>query len=225
MIETVRQQYGNANTVAAFNTQGYIKHAVTYPLTPISDGALHGIYIRTTFRDYAFFPNLESPSNDIKQSPEAVDNVPALIRIANNASNGSGFNTSGSHKSSIRLPMTSKPGGLAKPWQGTYVRHDWPGFVFLTGVDSPGNNIRQVQGKQLHEIVQACRDDPAAVAFNTSGWLKKGLVDEPSDIPGADNLHGIYLKIPTDVITGSRFASDSVTLNNALFWLKGTALI
>lgn len=232
--ETVTKWYGTDNNIAAFNTEGWIKRKVTYPLTafPGYAGALDGIYIRLKFKDYTFFQGVDSNNNDIKETPEAKDDVPELIRIANTLPNGAGFNTSGWHKSVIKRPLTVKPPEFVNSWQGTFVRHGWPDFVFLPGLDAPGNDIRRLQGKRLYELIQACRDDRTAVAINTNGWLKRDIADQPVDFPTADNLNGVYLKIPTDLTKGSESASQEAPedlarrlLNAIFFALRGTVIL
>lgn len=220
LIGMVTKEFGTDNQVAAFNTNGWIKRRVAYPLSTVpSAGPLNGLYIRTHFMGYTFFPNLDSVGNDITNTPEARDDIPALIRISNAPRHAAGFNTYEWHKSVINLPMTSRPSELASPWQGTFVRHDWPDFVHLPGFDSPGNDIRQLRGQQLNQMIETCRNDPVAVAINTNGWLKRDLVDEPVVSPGADTLHGIYVKVQ---ILPVLEMSDLAT---AFFTLKGTVAL
>lgn len=162
--------HGTYNEIAAFNTQGWVKRQVTYLLKALSKslGALNGIYIRTSFINYSFFPNFTSPSSDIKQKPKAESDIPELIRIANTMPNIAVFSTDSLFKSMINIQMTDKPTGLIKPWQGTYYRQCWPDFVCLPGLDSPGNVIQKMHGDTFYEIDQTCRNDPMAVPFNTN---------------------------------------------------------
>lgn len=225
--ETVTKLYRNDNSITAFNSNGWIKNKVVYPLanTPVYSAPLSGIFIRTFFSDYAFFPNVDSPGNDIKQTPADKDNVPALIRTSNAILNSAGFNTNGWHKFLINLPPPKTAPSLAQPWQGTYVRHSWPGFVFLPGLDSPGNDIRKLENKQTYELVREGCNEPTAVAFNTDGQLKKDLVVVPTDFPGADLLKGIYIKIPPGVDTDGSANLTQSQLNAVLFALYGSAIL
>ncbi|KAI0005798.1 hypothetical protein F4779DRAFT_633209 [Xylariaceae sp. FL0662B] len=196
LIEATLERYQGDNKVAAFNTNGWVKSRVVYPLCVLS-----GIYVQTKFLDYNFYSNLDSNGNDIKQTPEYTNDIPA-------------FNANGWHKYALEgPPPTASPPSFNEPYQGVYYRTCWPDFVYLPGLDSPGNNIRNVGDKQLFALLNEARNDPIAIAVNTGGWLKRSLVDEPQDTPGAENLKGIYT------------ADKNTLLSTAFFSLKGTVNI
>lgn len=220
LIAKIAERYGTNNQFAAFNTQSYIKRKVTHPLTYLKSlGPLHGLYIRTEFMDYRFFPNLDQLGKDIFQAPEAKDDVPGLIRICDTTRGAVGFNTNGWIKSKINFPLQDRPPGLSNPYQGTYMKRDAISFVYLPGFDSPGNDIGQLQGQELSQMIETCRNDPTAVALNTHGWLKRDLADEPVESPGADTLHGIYVKFESlEVMTMAHLAASC-------FLLKGTGAL
>lgn len=229
----INGKYRFDNKIAAFNTAGWVKTKVTYPLTKVNytAGSVGGTYVRTKFRDFCFFPKVDSPGNDIGQTPNAKDDVPALIRADNALTQSAGFNTLGWHKSHITVPPTVADVFMTEPYQGFYARCCWPDFIHLPGLDSPYNDIRKISNVQVFELIKAARNDPTAVAVNTSGWLKNNLVDNPVDFPGADKLQGIYVKdLPLllatlDAQPGTRAVNDNVLLQAAFFSLKGTVII
>ena len=245
--------YTDNQNVAAVNTQGEIKSKVVLPLTtglgyPTS---LDGIYVRTTFRWYNFFPLLDSSGNDIGKIEGGQDCVPDLIKACDAEESAAGFNTDGYLKNKVVVPPTDKNPNFTKPTQGLYVRVRWPDFVYLPGLDSPFNDIKVLRGRTLPELIAEARKDSSIVAFNSDGWMKKSLNDTPSDFGSAQTeLNGIYVKWIIDPNTEdssdedssnedssnveanmtavsltskstSSSTDDSTALSNALFSLKG----
>ena len=180
---------------------------------------------------FSFYPLKDSPGGDIKRTPEIADNVPELVRQTIKLSNSGGFNTNGWHKEKLQEPPPQGTSNiLTQPYQGIYYRVSWPDFIYLPGLDSPYNDISNVGAKQLHELLDAARKDPKAIAANTDGWLKNKLVDEPQDFPGADRLKGVYVKyIDPDTWSAAEGvtprADVSSLLSTAFFSLKGTVII
>ncbi|WEW59599.1 hypothetical protein PRK78_005073 [Emydomyces testavorans] len=231
VMERVVDKYQGDNKVAAFNTNGWVKGKVTYPLKPAKQSSLFGIYIRLRFLDYNFYPNLDSPGGDIKKTAELGNNVPGLIAVSSGLSNSGGFNTNGWHKHTLQgPPPEKKPDNFSHPYQGIYYRTCWPDFVHLPGLDSPLNDIRQLKGKQLRELLDEARRDPNTIAVNTNGWMKRALVANPQEIPGAENLKGLYVKIltPSSVEATTHAGTTAIPpslLTTAFFALKGTVII
>ncbi|KAK7427290.1 hypothetical protein QQZ08_006226 [Neonectria magnoliae] len=238
--EGVVAKFTGDNKIAAFNTDGWIKHRVVYPLVdgPERRSSLSGIYIRTKFLDFAFYSQNDSNGNDIRQSANQINNVPQLIRETEAISNSGGFNTNGWHKHTLQGPPPRAESSFRDPWQGIYYRICWPDFIHLPGLDSPGNDIRNVgSDTQLHALLDEARKDPNAIAVNTNGWLKRALIQtDPVDAPGAENLKGIYIKYmnpqpwegTTNAVAAASLhaqASDDSILTASFFALKGTVII
>ncbi|QPH11442.1 hypothetical protein C2857_003197 [Epichloe festucae Fl1] len=188
-------------TVAAFNTLGYVYRRVAYPLSKWpkqSPTSLDGIYIRADFEDYNFFPQSDSPGNNTISATDHARDIPALIDVCDGGQSQGvyGFNTRGNIKSTITIPP-SHADYFPDDSQGIYVRTEWPDFVYLPGLVSPGNDIHQSEGKNVPELLQEARTDPRIVAFNTNGWMKSRLADEirmPVSPPPC--LFGTYVKKP-----------------------------
>lgn len=169
--------------VAAFNTNGWVKTRVVKNLVHAFDWALDGLYIRTIFPDYVFYPRCDSVFGDLVHRPELADNVPGLIAAMNDHTDAAGFNTEGWIKRSVKVPPSQTPAALDKPTRGLYVRVEWPGFVFLPFLDSPGNDSSSLgPDKSTWELIQVARNTPDAVAFNTGGYVKSRLVSEPVEV-------------------------------------------
>ncbi|XXG98066.1 hypothetical protein Hte_004384 [Hypoxylon texense] len=233
--ETVVEKYSGNKKVAAFNTNGWIKHKVEYPLKDASGiSSLSGIYIRLKFLDYNLYSFQDSNGNDIKRTEGYRNDVPQLIRETELLSDSGGFNTNGWHKHTLQgPPPQDNVSEFEYPYQGIYYRTCWPDFIHLPGLDSPYNDISRGSDRRLHALLDAARSEPKAIAVNTDGWLKEKLVDEPQDFPGAENLKGIYVKY-IDPATWEAQAADGSgrpradqdsLLSTAFFSLKGTAVI
>ncbi|KAI0788252.1 hypothetical protein C8Q74DRAFT_1216685 [Fomes fomentarius] len=187
---------------AAFTTGGVVRSRVKYPLVRgpgANPASLDGIYIRTEFPGYTYYPSVDSNMNDIRRQTESMNNVPTLVVSCNQEAQGAGFNTNAFTKKKIVFPLTSAP-SFSTPTQGTYARHGWPDFVFLPGLDSPGGDLHRPTTTDVVALVTEARQNPDIVAFNTHGWQKK-------------TIH------PHSTV------SATAGLDNALFALKGTALI
>ncbi|CAI6047356.1 unnamed protein product [Clonostachys chloroleuca] len=229
--EAVIAKFGVANNVAAFNTDGYVKSKVVYPLQPglKQASSLAGIYIRTAFSDFNFYPLLDSSGFNIEQTKEFANEIPQLIQKTSSLTNSEGFNTDGWHKYALEgPPPKSTAPSFKEPYQGIYYRTGWPDFIFLPGMDSEGYGIRNVGNLQVSELLDAAREDPEAVAVNTSGWLKSDLnKGGPSDIPGAEDLKGIYVKLagPQGALSTWSESNEVALLSSALFALKGSVVI
>lgn len=235
--EKVVEKFAGDNKIAAFNTDGWIKSKVRLPPrdTPQRRNSLAGIYIRTKYLDFAFFQGRDSPGGDIRQTAAIANDIPQLIAATESLAGSAGFNTDGWHKRSLAAPPPPPSAFFGNPWQGIYYRTCWPDFVHLPGLDSPGNNIRNLGSLQLHQLVAACRSDPNAMAVNSNGDLKRSLITtgEPVEIPGAENLKGIWVKYINPrawsgsnvVVSGTLSADQESLLSTALFALKGTAII
>lgn len=229
------ERFKGDNQVAAFNTDGWIKSAVKYPLTdgPERRSSLSGIYIRLRFLDFNFYSRKDSNGNDIWQTAEYINNIPQLIKYTETLPTSGGFNTDGWHKHTLRVPPPDAPILFPNPWQGIYYRTCWPDFIHLPGLDSPGNDFLSVRNAQLYQLLTEARTHSTAVAANTDGWLKNALIDgDPVDFPGAENLKGIYIKyINPDTWTGnvtfegSPRNDQNPLLTTAFFALKGTVII
>lgn len=229
------EKYSGDKKVTAFNTNGWVKNKVEYPLKDFSGrSSLSGIYIRLTFLDYNLYSFVDSRGDDIKRTQAYANNVPQLIHETELLPDSGGFNTNGWHKHTLQgpPPHDAVP-SFKNPYQGIYYRTCWPDFIHLPGLDSPYNDISRERGKQLHELLDAARKEPKAIAANTDGWLKDKLVDVPQDFPGAENLKGIYIKYidpaaweaqGADRSSRPRADQDSL-LSTAFFSLKGAVII
>ncbi|KAI0788255.1 hypothetical protein C8Q74DRAFT_1367009 [Fomes fomentarius] len=210
---------------AAFTTAGVVRSRVKYPLVRgpgANPASLDGIYIRTDFPGYTYYPSVDSNMNDIRRQTESMNNVPTLVVSCNQEALGAGFNTNAFIKKKIVFPLTSVP-SFSTPTQGTYARHGWPDFVFLPGLDSPGGDLHRPTTTDVVALVTEARQNPDIVAFNTHGWQKKTVQTEPREWPVKERfnpLHGVYVKIHPHSTVSARAGLD-----NALFALKGTALI
>ncbi|KAJ3559522.1 hypothetical protein NM688_g295 [Phlebia brevispora] len=231
----------NRDKVAGFNTSGWVKSQVTSQ-QQWTDFPINGLYTRLEFSDYAFFPQADSPGNDIVQVQSLADDIPALIRTSNSYSNAAGFNTNGWIKSLINYPPSSSS-QFTQPTQGLYVRIAWPGWAFLPGIDSPGNDKTQLTGKQVRELIDAANNDSDIIAFNTDGWMKTSLADTPSEHTSSSfPLYGLYVKISSlgDAEASQSLAAEGATLASAqaadsadgwsklhiaLFLMQSTAII
>ncbi|KAJ3557903.1 hypothetical protein NM688_g1217 [Phlebia brevispora] len=231
----------NHDKVAGFNTSGWVKSQVTSQ-KQWTDLPINGLYTRLEFSDYAFFPQVDSPGNDIVQVQDLANNIPALIRMSNSYSNAAGFNTDGRIKSLIKYPPSSSS-QFTQPTQGLYARIAWRGWTFLPGIDSPGNDKGHLTGKQVRELIDAANNDSDIVAFNTDGWMKASLADSPSENTSSSfPLYGLYVRISgldnvkafeSLAADGAMLAStqaaeradDWTKLSIALFLMKSTALI
>lgn len=220
-LARIFEDKSNEPEIAAFNTKGQVKSKVVYPLAKgpgQSPSVLDGIYIRTEFRSYNFFPGVDSPGSDLLQISGAINQLPALIQETEGRDNASGFNTNGWIKTKLTIPPTEKPSSFTLPTQGTYARVGWSDFVYFPGLDSPLGDIKQLQGKQIWELVDAARKDSSVLAFNTNGWLKNKLVPEPVEVTSSQPfLYGLYIKLVAD--------DETRSLDQAFFLLKATAMI
>ena len=215
--------------MAAFNTNGWVKGKVQYPLTPwpSTPTSLDGIYVRNEFSGYQFFSGRDAPGNDIVHKPELLNDLPQLVNQCQNLSNSSGFNTNGWFKHTTNAASLKQVPSF-KEGQGLYIRTEWPDFVYLPGLDSPGNDISRIRGKQVRELIEAARKNPDVVAFNTTGWMKREVVDTPVEVVGNPAYGGVYLKFTSFPEVGtvtSASKGDPYTLDLSLFALKGTAII
>ncbi|KAK6347463.1 hypothetical protein TWF718_005305 [Orbilia javanica] len=236
-IDEIWEDDEENENVAAFNTNGWVKRKVVFPLVGFQEPeltSLHGIYIRTEFRTFNFFPLRDSPGGDIEQDKNAIDDTPALIRSTRDKANGAGFNTNGWIKNQLDIPPTVA--AFKSPWQGVYARVCWPDFVYLPGLDSPQNDLKRLTGKQLWELVSAARLNPQVVAFNTNGWLKTDVAEMPSDLgDSTGELGGLYVKRvqassprgqqATAVSDRSGESAAEFAVRIALFAMKGTAIV
>ncbi|QPH03761.1 hypothetical protein C2857_000134 [Epichloe festucae Fl1] len=235
--ETVVERFTGRNEIAAFNTDGWIKGAVRYPLVdgPERRSSLSGIYIRLRFLDFNFFSRKDSNGNDIRPTANISNNIPQLITQTEALAESGGFNTDGWHKHTLREPPPpDAPILFPNPWQGIYYRTCWPDFIHLPGLDSPGNDIISVRNAQLHQLLYEARTHPTAIAANTDGWLKSALIDgDPVDFPGAENLKGIYIKYINPATWTGNITTEGLSTRNdqnplittAFFALKGTVII
>lgn len=191
---------------------------------------LDGFYIRTDFRDFNFFPHADSSRHNIRHTRHTND-IPSIIRACKAEPCCAGFNTNGWLKRIINIPPSFKS-SFHLPWQGTFVRTIWPDFVFLPGVDSPGNDVRHLTRRELYELLQAARVDSKVVALNTDGWLKSAVNNEPSLWPdsqratraGPNEFSGLYVKAthdnPHTFLDLMRFALLSTGNTFALWFIK-----
>ncbi|KAJ3547348.1 hypothetical protein NM688_g5410 [Phlebia brevispora] len=227
--------------VAGFNTDGRVKSQVSNK-PRWTDFPINGLYTRLEFSDYAFFPQADSPGNNIVQVQNLANNIPALIRTSNSYSNAAGFNTDGWIKSLTDVPPPPSS-SFPNPTQGIYVRIAWPGWAFLPGITSLGNDKGQLTGKQVRELIDAANNDPDIVAFDTDGWMKSSLADSPSENTSSPFLlYGLYVKVsglrsaetPEGLAAdgaalatsqAADAADDSSTLSTALFLMQSTAII
>ncbi|KAI0404132.1 hypothetical protein F4802DRAFT_607591 [Xylaria palmicola] len=212
--------------IAAFNTRGSVKYKIQYPLTDMRDStSLDGIYIRTDFLGFNFFPRCDSSGNDVVDATDEARDIPSLISSCHNGETKGafGFNTMGWIKNKVTIPP-SNADYFNDDSQGIYVRTEWPDFVYLPGIVSPGNDITQLVGKSTAELIEAARKDSRVVAFNTNGWMKSNVASEP-DFPSnpQEVLFGTYVKVPAE---SQLLAVDSsLIMDIALFILKGTVAI
>lgn len=173
-------------SVAAFNTGGWFKRAIRFPLKPWLNPAspLDGLYIRTDFCDFHFFPHAESTMNDIRRI-EPNNDVPGFVRACKSEPSCAGFNTNGWLKTVIKFPLVREPTFIS-PWHGTFLRIHWPDFIFLPGIDSPGNDMRSLGKQPLPVLINAARTNPEVLAFNTNGRMKFALTQEPTPWPHSE---------------------------------------
>ncbi|KAK6541136.1 hypothetical protein TWF694_008508 [Orbilia ellipsospora] len=214
-VNVLHTTYADNRRVAAINTNGWIKSKVIFPLTRVPDStSLDGIYVRTTFQGYNFFPLQDSVGGDLYQDLDSKDNIPDLIAACDKDDNVAGFNTNGWIKNRLVVPPTEAFSDSAGPTQGLYVRIRWPGFTYLPGLDSPGNDLRQVKNKTLPELIIEARNDSQVVAFNTDGWMKYALNNTPSEFTSAQTgLFGLYVKVvePSSDLDNLFYDSDDAS--------------
>lgn len=188
-----------AALVAGFNTNGDIKSKINSKLTPSSTFPLDGLYIRTEFLGYAFFPHFTSRGNDIAQLKNLADDVPGLIAATSTQATVAGFDTDGWTKTALTIPPTTQPPGFAdSDRRGIYLRTSWPDFAFLCGYDSPGNDIGTPIKGTVEQMIVAARADSRIVAFSTDGNMKSAVAKDPVQLSRPDklSLSGVYVKIP-----------------------------
>lgn len=216
--------------VAAFNTRGYVKSKVHYPLSNFNDAtSLDGIYIRTDFPGFHFFPQCDTWGNDIIDATDKANDIPSLItRCEDGEAKGAyAFNTTGWIKNKVTIPP-SKSDYFKNDFEGIYVRTEWPDFVYLPGIVSPGNDITQITGKNVAELIAEARKDARVVAFNTNGWMKSAVASEPESASQPRNvLFGTYVKVP--VLSQELEADENLLNENALtislFILKASVTV
>lgn len=212
--------------VAAFNTHGYVKSKVQYPLSDFKDAtSLDGIYIRTDFPGFNFFPRCDSKGNDIIDATDKANDIPSLITSCHDgeAKGAYAFNTMGWIKNKVTIPP-SKVDYFHDDSEGIYVRTEWPDFVYLPGIVSPGNDITQITGKNVAELIVEARNDARVVAFNTNGWMKSAVASEPGSPSQPQNvLFGTYVKVPvlSQELEADEKQLDEI-LTRAVFVLKAT---
>lgn len=219
-------QNPEGHIIAAFNTSGDVKYKIKYPLQdwkgPIS--SLDGIYIRTDFSGYNFFPRSDSYWNDVIDATSDARDIPSLIEGCDKGETNEayGFNTMGWIKNKITIPPPSAD-YFNDDSQGIYVRTEWPDFIYLPGVVSPGNVIHRLTGN-VAELIREARKDARVVAFNTNGCMKSNVADEP-DIPTQHQnvLFGTYVKVPTE--SQLLQVDNELLLKISLFILKGTVAL
>lgn len=186
-----------AALVAGFNTNGDIKSKISTTLTPTSTFPLDGLYVRTEFVGYAFFPHFTSRGDDISQLKNLADDIPGLIAATSTQNAAAGFDTDGWMKSSVSIPPNTQPPGFAdSDRRGIYLRTAWPDFAFLCGYDSPGNNIGTPIKGTVEQMILAARANASIVAFTTDGNMKSALASDPTLLPKPDklSLSGVYVK-------------------------------
>ncbi|PHH66216.1 hypothetical protein CDD81_7809 [Ophiocordyceps australis] len=209
--------------VAAFNTNGYVKYKIQFPLYDwTSASSLDGIYVKTDFLGFNFFPQADSPSNDIARVTAMARDVPSLIQECRKRDDQGalGFNTWGWVKNRITVPPPAATS--VDETEGIYVQTEWPDFVYLPGVDSNGSDNARLEGKNVAELIKEARKDAKNVAFNTNGWIKNDVADKAqvfSPLPSV--LFGTYVKVPTEPKLLQ--ANPALALRMSLFILKGTA--
>lgn len=212
--------------IAAFNTRGDVKYKVQWPLSDWKDAtSLDGIYIRTDFLGFNFFPQCDSTGNDVIDATSKARDIPSLISSCHDgaAKGAFGFNTMGWVKNKVTIPPPSAS-YFNDDTQGIYVQTEWPDFVYLPGVVSPGNDIHQLTGKTVAELIEEARKDSRVIAFNTNGWMKSNVASEPEFPSQPQNmLFGTYVKVPTE--SQLLKAGSSLAVDIPLFILKGTVAI
>ncbi|KAI0972086.1 hypothetical protein F4678DRAFT_479067 [Xylaria arbuscula] len=214
--------------IAAFNTNGWVKSKVQFPLADFKDAtSLDGIYIRTDFLGFNFFPRCDSSGNDIIDSTNKANDIPSLIKscVDGETKGAFGFNTMGWVKNKVTIPPSSAS-YFSDDTQGIYVRTEWPDFVYLPGLVSPGNDITQYEGKSVAELIELARKDSKVVAFNTNGWMKSNVASEP-DMPSQaqEVLFGTYVKVPAESDLLEVEVDNDLLVDIALFILKGTVAL
>jgi len=51
-------------------------------------------------------------------------------------------------------------------------------YYYYPGLDSPGNDIRQLKNTSVKELSKECNEDKNAVAFNSAGWIKSFVISD-----------------------------------------------
>lgn len=215
----------NAELVAAFNTDGWLKSSVQYPLTDRNNpNALEGIYIKTDFSEFNFFSERDSPGGDAFDRTSEARNITSLIEVCLGDQDGVfGFNTDGWIKNKISIPPLDN-GHFNNEALGLYVRTEWPDFAYLPGLVSHGNDIKQITGKNIEELIEEARKDSRVMAFNTNGWMKSNVASEPEFAPQPQTvLFGTYVKVIGD--SPRQRIEDAMVVNSALFILKATVVL
>ena len=78
----------------------------------------------------------------------------------------------------------------------TYVKKD-DNYYFLQGMDSGGNDIKNIYANDVRALKLACDTDPKCNGFNTNGWMKN-IIKPPQERYNwtADPAKGMYVKKP-----------------------------
>ena len=74
---------------------------------------------------------------------------------------------------------------------------NFDGYIFFSELDSPGNDIKYIGKKTLHELKKMADKNQNCVGFNTLGWLKEAVVpeNELKSLWGSESAKdGIYIK-------------------------------
>ncbi len=186
-LEDIRKACDAIPECKGFNTGGYIKHtmAPSWSNTPgldfyekqntqgVSPQTIGILYPKFT---YAIHKGQDSNGNDIKK----VDGSLADIRDAcDSAPDCKGFNTGGYIKHTMASSWTTNPK------LDFYEKQNAVEYRRMTGKDSNGNDLRQVQGS-LEDIRKACDEAPDCKGFNTGGYIKHTMAPSWTTTPGLD---------------------------------------
>ena len=230
------------NKIAGFNTQGYVK-TKCYKITPAESlMPWQGLYYRTDFHYFEFFPFKDSPGGDypIPIIHPVETTLPMLVRSTENLQNplAAGFNSNWWIKQTIKVPPPND--SYNTPQEGIWVRVEWPDFWFLPGLDSNGNDIKQLKDATTVDLITAALNEgpDTVLAFNTQGYLKSKVNSSPNEQSdeiwgAAASISGVYVRqwpaghhAPL-VVDGSETnpddnPHDQAKLETTLFVLKGT---
>ena len=156
------------------------------------------------YDDYVFYPNRDSPRNDIA---EIYADIPNLKNITDKTIGAVAFNTCGWIKNCVTIPDKFTP--LENKYHvndGLFVKksylkkmecnYTYDDYVFFPNQDSPWSDINS-NGTDIPTLKSIADKTEQYVAFNTYGWLKYTVTIPYKFTPLEDKYHihdGLFVK-------------------------------